>query len=322
MSGTGAQGARLLAGMVDQLNVGLFVVDRAGRLQLWNRFMELNSGRGADEVTGRELFEVFPELDEPWLRKKIETVFRIGSYAFTSAAQRPYVFRFPHHRPVTGGVDWMRQDCTFLPLRADDGTVSHVGVSVVDVTDKVIADAGRDEAMRRLGEISIRDGLTGIFNRRELERLLEAEVSRVRRYGGELSVVMFDIDHFKHVNDGHGHRAGDEVLQAVVRYTRDVLRQPDTAGRYGGEEFTLVLPETGLEGACCVAERLRESIERSPVVVGDRPIPVTISLGVSAYRDGVPDHEALLDEADQALYCAKAGGRNCVATYPQTRPDR
>lgn len=310
---------RLLAELVDQLNVGLFVLDRDFRVRLWNRFMELNSGRVAEQVVGRVLFEVFPELDAPWLRKKVDSVFQIGSYAFTSAHQRPYLLRFEHHRPVTGGIDCMRQDCTFLPLAEADGRISHVGVSIVDVTDKIISEVQREQALARLGEMSIRDGLTGIFNRRELERCMEAELSRVRRYGGELSVIMFDIDHFKQVNDNHGHRAGDAVIQAVVVYTRQVLRQPDIAGRYGGEEFTLILPETAGDGAHCVAERLRRTIEAARIEAGDAHIAVTISAGISSYRDGVSDHEILLDEADQALYRAKALGRNRVVSYARLR---
>lgn len=323
MNTASEQCPQLLAGLVDQLNVGLFVLDRELRVRVWNRFMELNSGRAATEVLGAVVFDIFPELDEPWLRKKLETVFQIGGYAFTSANQRPYLLRFDHHRPVTGGIDYMRQDCTFMPLQVEGGSVSHVGVSIADVTDKIISEVEREEALERLGEMSIRDGLTGIFNRRQLECSLEAEVSRVRRYGGALSVVMFDIDHFKRINDGYGHRAGDDVIQAVVDHTCQVLRQPDIAGRYGGEEFTLILPETGDEGARVVSERLRRTIEDARIRVGGRDISVTISVGVSTFREAVVDHEALLDEADRALYQAKAAGRNRVVLFqPEPVGDR
>ena len=128
----------LLAFVVDRLEVGIFAVDAEMRVVLWNRFMSMYSGKPADEVMGRDLFESFPELPRTWLEKKIRNVFLLKNYAFTSWEQRPYLFRFHHNRPITGGVDAMQQSCTFLPVANATGQIEHVCVNVFDYTDTAL----------------------------------------------------------------------------------------------------------------------------------------------------------------------------------------
>lgn len=128
----------LLDFVVDRLEVGIFAVDADMNVVLWNHFMAMHSGRGADEVIGRNLFECFPELPRAWLEKKIRNVFILKNYAFTSWEQRPYLFRFRHNRPVTGGVDAMQQNCTFLPVKEGGDAVRHVCVTLYDFTDTAI----------------------------------------------------------------------------------------------------------------------------------------------------------------------------------------
>ena len=164
-----------------------------------------------------------------------------------------------------------------------------------------------------LRRLSNTDGLTSLFNRRHLDESLERELDRARRYHLPLSVLMFDIDHFKKFNDTHGHDQGDRVLQAVATTMRGALRNQDYPCRYGGEEFVAILPNTSKAGAYSLAERLRRDIERL-VVDGLR---VTISIGVSEFPDlDVEDQAALINAADEAMYEAKRAGRNrvCVAS--------
>lgn len=305
----------LLAFIVDRVNVGVFVVDREMNLVLWNNFMALHSGRSAEEVIGRNLFEAFPELPQKWLHKKIQSVFILKNFAFTSWEQRPYLFQFRHNRPVTGGVDFMQQDCTFLPVKDARNEVHYVCVSLLDVTDTAIYRKRMQVALQTLEEMSVRDGLTGLYNRRHLEEVLDAEFARVQRYGGKLSVLLFDIDHFKRVNDTHGHQAGDAVLKAVAERTQAVLRQSDVAARFGGEEFSVVLPGVDLDGAQVLAERVREVIAEAPILHKGATINVTVSVGVSEVRAETSNHEKLLHEADIALYAAKAEGRNRVLRF-------
>jgi diguanylate cyclase (GGDEF)-like protein/PAS domain S-box-containing protein len=165
-----------------------------------------------------------------------------------------------------------------------------------------------EQDLRRL---STTDALTGIFNRRHLDETLQREFIRSARTQQPLSVVMFDIDHFKVFNDTHGHDQGDRVLQAVAKTFSAALRTYDGACRYGGEEFLAILPNTTMEGALCVAERIRCAVEAA-VVDG---LKVTISLGVSTYPLIPMIHpERLVEAADKAMYRAKQGGRNQVAT--------
>jgi diguanylate cyclase (GGDEF)-like protein len=156
------------------------------------------------------------------------------------------------------------------------------------------------------------DALTGVWNRAALFDLLHREVERAKRSeAAALSVAMLDIDHFKQVNDNFGHPAGDEVLKEICSRLKSVVRPYDAVGRYGGEEFLVVFPETGVEQAQAQAERLRRAIESEPFQLGDQPRTVTISVGITSLRpeDGVQE---LLERADQALYQAKRSGRNRV----------
>ena len=161
------------------------------------------------------------------------------------------------------------------------------------------------------------DALTGLTNRRCLLECLENELVRTKRYGGSLSLIMFDIDHFKHVNDTYGHSAGDSVLREIARQTKLILRKADIAARYGGEEFVILLPETELAGAVLIANRLIQIIAESTVRQEARhSIAVTVSIGVAMIS---PNEIAtdLLNRADQAMYRAKNRGRNRIEVSEQ-----
>jgi diguanylate cyclase (GGDEF)-like protein len=159
-----------------------------------------------------------------------------------------------------------------------------------------------------LSELSVIDSLTGLHNRRFLERRLAYEVERARRYQRELALLVVDIDHFKRVNDTYGHSAGDAVLRTVAGALRDVCRRQDLIARYGGEEFVVVAPETDALGARAVAERLRASVHAQQFTEGPE-WPLTVSIGVAILGDR-SDPNALFRAADAALYQAKRGGRD------------
>ncbi len=305
----------LLEFIVDRVNVGVLVVNEHLEVVRWNKFMEMNSGRSAAEVLGTNLFDSFPELPQRWLEKKIRSVFILKNFAFTSWEQRPYLFRFRHNRPVTGGVDYMHQNCTFLPIKDEAEEVHYVCITVFDVTDIAIYQKMLKDAMSSLEEMSVRDGLTGVYNRRHLETCLAQEVARAERHDVPLSVLMFDIDHFKNVNDTYGHQAGDDVLKAVAERTQNKLRASDVCGRYGGEEFTVILPNTDLQGAGQMAERLRRVISEAPVAARELSVPISVSVGVSTLRHPGTAPELMLKEADVALYRAKSGGRDRVVLF-------
>jgi signal transduction histidine kinase len=141
-----ADAAGELASLVDRLNTGVFSVDADMKVLHWNRFMASNSGRAADQVIGKDLFECFADLPAQWLRWKLRSVFLLGTFAFSSWKQRPYVFKFPHNRPLTGGIDYMHQDVSFLPVFRADGDVGSVCVMLTDVSDAAISHRALDRA--------------------------------------------------------------------------------------------------------------------------------------------------------------------------------
>jgi len=160
--------------------------------------------------------------------------------------------------------------------------------------------------------MTIIDGLTGVFNKRYFLEALEKEASRSQRYDRPLSILMFDIDHFKRVNDNYGHLAGDYVLQALARLISTRARREEIFARYGGEEFVILLPETQNEGAMELAEQLRKRVASYTFVFEGEEIPVTVSIGVATvHGEGISETE-FIRRADEKLYQAKAEGRNCV----------
>jgi len=170
-----------------------------------------------------------------------------------------------------------------------------------------------------LSEISARDSLTGLYNRWYVMEKIDSEMNRSVRHGCPVSLIMMDIDHFKRVNDSFGHSAGDRVLRSVGQVLRDSCRVYDVPGRYGGEEFCIVLPETKVGNTTVVAERIRERLEASRFDVGDDSVVVTASIGIagieSVEAEGSLSPAILIDRADQALYSAKHHGRNRVEMW-------
>jgi two-component system cell cycle response regulator len=176
-----------------------------------------------------------------------------------------------------------------------------------------------EEKNRELERLSISDGLTGLYNHRHIHGLLAEEFERVARTHDCMSVAMFDLDHFKSVNDTYGHQAGDRVLVELADILREVARDVDRLGRYGGEEFMVLLPETCIDDAAVFVERVRREVARRPFDAGsDQPLRMTISAGVATYpHDTIPDVESLVRLADQALYTAKDTGRNRVVRFDE-----
>lgn len=146
--------------VIERVGFGIFVLDRDLKVSMWNRFMADHSGKSAEQVIGKSIFASFPELPRVWLTRKIESVFQLGSFAFSSWEQRPYLFKFDHDRPITGGVDYMQQDCTFMPL-THEREVRVVCVTISDVTHASMMQRARAEAVAKLQEFADRDGLTG-----------------------------------------------------------------------------------------------------------------------------------------------------------------
>lgn len=204
-------------------------------------------------------------------------------------------------------------------LRLDDARalLEHSGQTLPDPAAD--AKAYLQLVINKLGELSLKDPLTGLANRRYFQNVLEREIEMVARSGEPALLLMLDIDHFKNVNDTHGHPVGDQVLQAVARALSDCVRPMDTVARFGGEEFVIILPNCQGHYGQQVAERLRETVSSSSVKLGTgEQLKVTISIGGAyAPRWVRSTPELWLDRADIELYRAKTEGRNRVCIEPQ-----
>lgn len=306
-----------LLDIVQSIDVGVVVMDRDYNVEVWNSFMENHSGVGADKAARQSLFTLFPEIDQGWFTHKVETAVMLGTRAFTIWEQRPNLVHFKSYQPITGMADEMYQNVTILPLRSATGKTDHVCLIIYDVTGVAVNKRQLESANTKLQELALRDGLTGLLNRRYWESCLEREFARHQRYDNPVSLVIFDIDHFKRVNDTYGHQTGDEVIRSVAEITSRLARETDFAGRYGGEEFVVLLPGTHLEGAAQFAERLRQAVEQQVLDYQGSPLSYTISLGVATISDDMANYQILLERADKALYASKEQGRNRVTLAPQ-----
>ena len=303
--------------MLHTIDVGLVVLDRQYNIQIWNGFMENHSGLLPREVKGKSLFEMFPEIPKEWFVRKSESVFMLKNKAFTIWEQRPYLFKFQNYRPITGTADYMYQNTTFIPLMSSTGEVTHLCLIVYDVTDNATHKKDLEQANSELEVLSQTDGLTQLFNRMHWETCLKNEFKRWKRSENPSCLVMIDIDKFKDVNDKYGHVVGDEVIRDISEKIRHHVRETDITGRYGGEEFAVILADTTLDNANVFAERLRVEIENSVVNYNDIDLKYTISLGVAEIDESIRSYEAWIECADAALYRSKEGGRNKISLHPK-----
>ena len=265
--------------------------DEAGRILLANRAFSDLLGYAPSELERFNFMDITHPDDLPYEEERFRSLLAAGNDHYR--LEKRYLAK-------DGSPIWV--DLVVSAVRAEDGSPQHfIGVAT-DIREKRAAQA----------ELELRatyDRLTGAVNRLTFEHYLEAEQDRARRYGDQASLVMFDIDHFKPINDTYGHQPGDRVLETLAQRVRERLRASDILCRWGGEEFMVLLPETGLTGALRVAESLRGAVAgREFPDVGQ----VTVSLGV-AQLNAEESFTELVMRVDEALYAAKEGGRNRVA---------
>jgi len=304
-----------LMDLLQTIDVGLVVLDREYKIQVWNSFMENHSGLFPNEVQDQIVFDVFPEIPIEWLKNKSESVFLLKNRTFTTWEQRPYIFRFKNYRPITGMAEHMYQNSSFIPLESAAGHVDHICLIIYDVTDTAVGKLELESANQELAHLSRTDRLTQLNNRGHWEELLIQEYKRCRRTNVISSLIMFDIDHFKLVNDNYGHQAGDQVIRITADTLKECIRETDIAGRYGGEEFGIVLVNTDAEQAKLLADRLRTKIESLIIESGEHTIKYKISLGISEFDDSILTHSDWIEQSDQALYFSKENGRNKATIY-------
>lgn len=304
-----------LMDVLQSIDVGLVILDRDYKIQLWNGFMENHSGMRPDQVHDQTLFESFSDIPETWFRQKAEPVFELKTRTFTIWEQRPYLFKFKNYRPITGRASTMYQNSSIIPLESIDGSVKHICLIIYDVTDIAVNQKDLTNANDNLAYLSQTDALTELCNRGFWEEEFLREHKRCLRSKRPSSLVMFDIDHFKKINDTYGHQAGDEVIRTVASVIRQTARETDICGRYGGEEFTILLVDTDGEAAITFAERLRKKLAAIIVEADGNSIQFTISSGVAEFTSEFKKHTQWIEAADKALYHAKENGRNKTTVF-------
>jgi len=211
----------------------------------------------------------------------------------------------------TGLEEWL--EIYTYPILDQEGVVTHVIEYVRNITDRKRAEEESQRFIKELETLSSEDGLTGLQNRRMIFERLRHEIERVKRYNAELSLIFCDLDYFKEINDNYGHKAGDEVLKTIAAILLRSVRTSDVVGRYGGDEFLIVLPQTSLKGAQELAERIRVSVQETKFEMPDgKSVGTTMSIGVAFYDGTETDVDALLSRIDTALYVSKRSGKNQV----------
>lgn len=307
-----------LSQVVDGSSVATFVIDHRHRLTHWNRACEVLTGIAATDIIGSsEQWRAFYPTQRPVMADLIvngalaEDVNRFYHGKYRPSTLIPDSFEaedfFPHF-----GEHGRWLFFTAAPLRDTGGRFLGAIETLQDITEQKNAEQALRESEARYRTMSITDALTMLYNSRHFYDQLNVEVERATRYRRPLSMLLIDADNFKQLNDAHGHLEGDRALQMLAGIIRSCLRSTDSAYRYGGEEFTVLLPEVDLDAAAVLAERMRQAFADSPLTLGSGTvIHSTISIGLSEYHP--PESpQSFIRRADDGVYQAKHQGRNCI----------
>ncbi len=290
----------ICASVVTNLEDGVVAIDRHHNIVLFNEGAQRIFGYASGEMVGQHLNILLPE------RFHLQHDLMVDEFG---ASQRIAENMAQRSRQIYGRrKDGSEFVASIAILKMGGGADRHYAAIVRDISEN----KKTEEELLRLAAT---DPLTGAFNRREFMALAEQESMRAHRYGHPLSIMMLDLDHFKRLNDTYGHAAGDKALQRFTTLCCNALRTCDIFGRWGGEEFVALLPETDAEGASIIAERLRKIVSQNILAYNDQKISLTTSIGIAQYRSGEVAVEGPLGRADTAVYDAKKAGRNRISVY-------
>lgn len=317
--------------VLNSLTAHIAVLDSNGIIvsvnEAWRRFARQNGGDSGDSYVGANYLAVCEqavrndgEATPAAALNGIRAVLRGAQDHFaleypcnSPTEQRWFVVRVTRHRrEAAGNVIVSHEDITARKRAEEELLRAKQALE--------LANAELQRALAREQLSARTDYLTGVNNRRHFFDLASHAFGAASRYRHPLCVILFDIDHFKQVNDTLGHHVGDEILQGVARIAGRQLRAADVLGRYGGEEFVIVLPETDAQQAMIVAERIRAATAADGIDTEKGPVKVTISVGIAVVQSGDDALDALIRRADQALYAAKAAGRNRTMLFGSSAP--
>jgi diguanylate cyclase (GGDEF)-like protein/PAS domain S-box-containing protein len=291
----------LCSNIVERFEDAVIAIDGRHNLTLFNEGAQRIFGFTPGEVLGKHLNLLLPE------RFHLQHDLLIDEFGASGIVTRSMSQRT---RQIFGQrKDGAEFAASIFIIRTSTGPMNQGYAAVIrDISEDKKTE---DELLR----LAATDPLTGAFNRREFTSLADQESQRANRYNHPLSIMMLDLDHFKKLNDTYGHAAGDKALQRFTTLCCNALRTVDIFGRWGGEEFVTLLPETDVEGAVVIAERLRKLVGQNILVYNEEKISLTASIGIAQYRSGEVTVEGPLSRADSAVYDAKKAGRNRISVY-------
>lgn len=304
--------------VIQSTSVATVVIDHAHQITHWNKACEALTGlQASDVMVCRDHWRPSSPAGKPFLADlvlegAIEADFHrffhgdLRKSSLVAGAFETEVFR----ENPDGEGKWLYY--TAAPLLSREGDLIGAIETMQDITERHDAQESLRQSEERYRELSVTDGLTQLFNARHFKTTLDQEMVRAKRYRRPMVLVIADVDNFKSINDTYGHAEGDRVLETLAEIIKACLRTTDTAYRYGGEEFAILMPEVTAKEATILAERVRERFATSPLVMpGDATIYVSISMGIAQYKPG-DDAKSIFSRADSGMYQAKQRGKNCL----------
>jgi len=302
--------------ILDAATTRIWHFDKEVRVVLLNKAAQENLEFPLETYLGKTTFDYFHNIDDAQLYYELDM-------AVISSGQ-PDLGRLDVYEAPDGNTFYKKVDR--IPYFDENGDIAGLTVFSYDITEQKRAEISlleqrlaleeeikkRIAAEKELRRLATTDPLTGIRNRRYFFEFANNELARTRRNNRAFSIILFDVDHFKRTNDTFGHQAGDYVLKTITATCHENLRQIDVLARYGGEEFIILLPDTSIDNAEKVADKIRTLIANQEITFENHHIPVTVSIGVASFSTNSELLDDLLSRADDALYQAKEAGRNCV----------
>jgi diguanylate cyclase (GGDEF)-like protein/PAS domain S-box-containing protein len=295
------QSERFLSTIFDSFHDAVCIVDREFSIIKFNDAYLCMLGKSAGDLSGKKCYEARYGRTSLCDGCVVEKTLRSNDPCSTE-------------KQVTlsdGSKAWL--EIHAYPIFDQSRNVTHVVEYTRDVTNRQREEAEKRDLIAKLNHLSTTDALTGLYNRRALNDILKHEIERANRYEIDLSLILIDVDNFKHINDSFGHTVGDRALKLIADALVRSLRKTDIPGRYGGDELMVILPETSLEGASSLAEKIRRTIEEIPLdLPGEKRIALAVSVGVAGCCTPLDNIDSFVALADKALYDSKLAGRNKV----------